>query len=198
MNIAIRKKVRSRSAKTMLNLYTYQTPSIVIVGDKEIRRKIQNIEKDFNITLIFTEPIMLKESINPKTIAVIVDEKKVKPKAKQYMEKLLRSYKLLPVFYLSRSLKSSRFYATLYGQGLQGVINWPDEAKVLHDLIIESLRPHPKATGKSKSDEKLSGIVKSHLVLNGNYKSIKVKVIEGFAFLEGSVKSLFDKKNHRK
>jgi osmotically-inducible protein OsmY len=185
--------VKNKPKNSMINLYSYKVPNIVIVGDKEIRLKIQNIESRFNILLIFSEVDELEKYVNKKTIAIIVDEKKIKFKLKLYLEALLEFYTLLPIFYLSRELKRPNFYASLYQQGLHGVIQWPKEANILHDLLIESLRPHPKAVGKSKGDEKLSDMVKSHLVLHGNYKAINVKVIEGFVFLEGKVKSLQDK-----
>ena len=196
MNVARKKsKISSQPSKTMLNLYSYHVPNVVIVGDKKIRGRSQKIEKRFNLELIFSSPDLLKDSINRKTIAIIVDEEEVRKKSKEYLESLLSKYKFLPIFFLSRSIKRSNFYTDLYGKGLQGVVNWPEESKVLHDFIIESLKPHPHAVGRSKADEKLSEVIKSHLVLQGGYKAIKVKVIEGFAFLEGSVKSLFDKKS---
>ena len=195
MRTAIRKnKKGGRLGKTALNLYTYKVPNIVIVGNKEIRKKIQDIEKNFNLVLVFTEPKDLEESINANTIAVIIDEKEVKSKLKQYVMAVLGAYKMLPIFYLSRSVKRHNFYKDFYEQGLQGIIKWPSEAKVLHNLIIESLKPHPKAVGKSKGDARMADLIKSHLILNGNYKGIRVKVIEGFAFLEGRVRSLYDKR----
>jgi osmotically-inducible protein OsmY len=185
--------VKNKPKDSMVNLYSYKVPNIVIVGDKEIRRKIQNIESRFNISLIFSELDELEKHVNKKTIAIIVDEKKVTFKLKVYLEAVLDFYTQLPIFYLSRVFKRPSFYTSLYQKGLHGVVKWPKEASILHDLLIESLRPHPKAVGKTKGDKKLSDMVKSHLVLNGNYKAINVKVIEGFVFLTGKVKSIQDK-----
>jgi osmotically-inducible protein OsmY len=198
MSFTIRKTRRERNFEGLIstpkkNQFTYKMANIIIVGNKKIRPKISDLEKNFNIMLLFTEANMLSEIINSKTIAIIVDENEVSPKDKSYLETLLSKYIILPIFYLSRTVKKSNFYTSLYSKGLQGVINWPKEAKSLHHLVIESIRPHPIASGRSKGDKKLADMVKSHLVLNGNYKSIKVKVIEGFVFLEGSVKSLFEK-----
>ncbi len=198
MNAAVRnvrKKPRVKiSTKKMLNLYSYKTPNIVIVGDKSIKRKVPNIEKNFNLMVVFTDADQLKAIVNAKTIAIIIDEKEVKKNIKKYLEKLLKDYKLLPIFYLSRNLKKPAFYTSLYGQGLQGVINWLEESKILHGLIIETLKPHPNAVGRTKGDKRLSDVIKSHLTLIGVNKSIKVKVVDGFAFLQGAVNSLFDKK----
>jgi osmotically-inducible protein OsmY len=188
-----KKRVKSKSQNSMVNLYSYKVPNIVIVGDEQIRRKIQDIEKNFNLLIIFSSRDSLEESVNTKTIAIIIDEKKVKNKIKSYLETILNNHPELPIFYLSRAVKRPNFYTSLYQRGLQGIINWPREAGILHDLLIESLRPHPKATGESKGDEGLADMVKSHLVLNGSYKAIKVRIIEGFVFLEGPVKSLYDK-----
>ncbi len=185
--------IKTKPKGKLMNLYSYKVPNIVIVGGKEIRRKIQEIERNFNILVIFSDVDQLEETVNPLTIAIIVDEKHVKFKLKVYLDALLEFYTTIPIFYLSREDKRPSFYTALYQRGLQGVIKWPKESSILHALLIESLRPHPKATGKSKGDRMLSEMVKSHLVLNGNYKGISVKVIEGFVFLQGKVKSLHDK-----
>lgn len=179
--------------KPMTSLYSFKVPNIVIVGDKEIRRKINRIEQDFNLRLKFIEPEQLNDVIDSKTIAIIIDENKISPRFTKFLIDIVSDYKLLPTFYLSRSAQKANFYSALYQSGLHGVIDWPLEAPILHDLMIESLRPHPRATGNSKGDLKLSEMVKSHLVLNGKFKTLKVKVIEGFVFIEGSVKSLFEK-----
>jgi osmotically-inducible protein OsmY len=196
MNVRVsrRKKIKKKPIKKMLNLYPSKMTNIVIVGDKEIKRHVGQMEKTFSLAIRFANPDEIDEFVNTRTIAVVVDEKKVGSKAKKYLKSLLTEYHLLPIFYLSRVIRPSSFYTSLYEQGLQGVINWPTEAKILQDLIIEAVEPSSRAIGKNKKDEKLLKTVKSHLLLSGSYKSIKVKVIEGFAFLEGSVQSLQDKK----
>jgi osmotically-inducible protein OsmY len=191
--IASRSMVNKKTTK-ILNLYSYNVPNIVIVGKKEIRRKILNIEEDFNVFLVFSDPNDLLNLINKQTVAIIIDEKSVGNKITTYLKAVLNTFKYLPVFYLSRTSKRSSFYSSLYRGGLQGAINWPEEASILHDLIIESLKPHSDTIGDNKGDKQLSEMIKTHLILVNNYKNIKVKVIAGFVFLEGSVKSLFDKR----
>ena len=168
-------------------------PNIVVVGNADIRKKILSIEKKFALSLIFCGEEDYKKSINYNTIAIIVDEKEVTSKVKKFFKEFFVQYKFLPAFYLSRKQKSSNFYAELYGLGLQGAINWPKEAKVLAELLIEALKPHPKAIGNTKGDARLSKVIKSHLLLTGGPKSLKVKVIDGFVFLTGKVRSLSDK-----
>ena len=192
MSISTIKKRKIKRKGTMVNLYSYKVPNIIIVGDKKIRKKVHNIEKNFNISLIFTDAENLLDTINSKTIAILVDEEKVKSKLKHFLIEILTEHIDLPVFFLSRTNRKPNFYVELYEKGLVGAINWPSESRVLHDLVIECLRPHPAAIGKTKGDEKLSKIIKSHLILSGNHKKVKVKVIDGFVFLEGSVKSLYD------
>jgi len=180
--------------KKLVALSTYRDYNIVILGNEKLRRKVFPIEKKFDIDLIFSDLNNIKSNITSKTIAIIVDEEMIQGKIKGSINKLLLNYRFYPIFYLARSRKRDSFFKSLYDQGLQGVINWPEESRLLPELVVESFKHHPKALGKTKGDEKLANLIKSHLVLNGQFKNLKVKVIEGFAFIEGSVKSLYDKK----
>jgi osmotically-inducible protein OsmY len=187
-------KIKTNQVRQNTAYSSYKNPNIVIVGNIELLKKTFDIEKKFNVVLIFTNQEKLEKSINKETIAVIIDEKMVSTNIKSYILKYLKKYSLLPILFVSRSRKEDSFYKTLYEKGLQGVINWPKDAKIIPNLIIEFLKPRPKAEGVTKADEKLAKVIKSHLVLVGKFKSVKVHVIQGLAFIRGAVNSLYEKK----
>lgn len=183
----------SRKTKQLKELYIYNTPNIAVVGGQKLQKKMKKIENHFNVQLNFVQPQNLKKAIGEKTIAIIVDEMEIKDRLKTFLNSLFRSYEFLPIFFLSRMRRSPSFYKNMYEKGLHGVIDWPKEAFILHDIMIETLKPHKLAIGKTNGDKKISEVLKSHIMLLGNFEKIKVKVIEGFAFLEGKVNSLYDK-----
>lgn len=193
MALSYKVKTQPKANRKRLGLYTYTTPNIVIVGDKKLRSKMNKFEQNFNVDLVFVKPKYLPKVIGKQTIAVVIDEKKLGRKSNVYTDKVLESYKMTPVFYLARKTKNENDIHLMYERGVYGVIDWPMQAEVLPNLIIEALKPHPKATGKSKGDFQLSEIVKTVLNIGGGYKNIEVKVIDGFVFLTGRVNSVFDK-----
>ncbi|MDA8793974.1 BON domain-containing protein [Bacteriovoracaceae bacterium] len=185
---------KKKSFDKILNLYTYKKPSIVIIGKNNIRKSLPEFETNANVRVLICKPSELSDYTNHNTIAILIDEDIVSSHEADFLEHTLLNFRLLPVFLLSRTMKSAEYYKYLYDKGLQGVFQWPEQSEDLHDLIIESLKPHPKTFGKTKGDKKLASIVKSNLLLKGRFKNIKVKVIEGFVFLKGVVKSLAEKK----
>lgn len=179
--------------KKFLRTAVRRVPNIVIVGDKKIRFRLKKFEIMFNLALVFVELHQLKEVINPSTISVIFDEEKMENKSKEIIKKFIIEHIDMPVFFLSRFKKTANFYIDLYQFGVQGIINWPSEGLMLPDLLIEALRVHPKATGLNAGDAKLSKLVKSHIILLGDYRSVQIKVLDGFLFLKGEVSTLWEK-----
>jgi osmotically-inducible protein OsmY len=185
---------KNTERKVMNDVNIYSIPKVVVIGVKnKINNKI-DLDESFNVDFVFSDFNNVKQVIDHNSVAILVDENEIKSDIDLYLEKLLKNYQYLPIFYLAREKKRANFFKKLYEKGLHGVINWPDEAPILQQLLVESLKPHPKAIGESKGDRRLSDLVKSHINLFGNYHGIKVKVIDGFAFLEGVVKSLYDKR----
>jgi osmotically-inducible protein OsmY len=195
MNTLGKRKVKNKTKKKVRlkkDIVPHTTPNIVVVGNKKVLREMKKLSTNFNLNFIITDPTNLKDCITIKTIGIIIDEELVQYKIKSYLDHLLAHYKLLPIFLLARTKKRSSFYTGFYEKGLQAVINWPEDKKVFSDILIESLKPQPKLDGMSKADAKLADLIKVHLELQGNYKGLKIKVIEGFAFISGKVKSLID------
>ena len=180
-------------SKQVSKLFTYKKPNIVIVGGQKIRRKFPDIEDHYNLELRFTQNPQLEKVLDSQTICIIVDEEMIKLTTKKELTRLLKSTPHLPIFYIARSFRSPQFYKDLYEKGLQGVLNWPADSKIFHDLIIESLKPQKGFKGKSKGDEKLAKQVKAHLILNLEKPKVDVYVIKGNVFLVGKVKSLYEK-----
>jgi osmotically-inducible protein OsmY len=172
----------------------YNNPNIVILGGIDIFRKNQDIEGQFNIILMFTDPEGIKSIINKETIAVIVDEKVLGDNSGPYLLKNLKQYSLLPFIYIARTGKSDSFYQKLYAGGLQGVIDWQRNSEALGELIVEYLKPKPKANGVTRADKNLANVVKSQLNLKDSFSRIRVNVVQGMAFLRGTVRSLAEKR----
>jgi osmotically-inducible protein OsmY len=182
-----------KSRKVDKEMMIIDRPNLVIIGDEKILDDMKSLSDRFNVIFKMSAPKDLSKVINTKTIGVLVDEKQVKYRLKYFLNKLLRDYKLLPLFLISRSKKRTSFYNSLYDKGLQAVINWPQEKEIFTDILIESLKPQPRSEGMSKADAKLADLIKVHIGLHGNFNNINVKVIEGFAFISGIVKSLAEK-----
>lgn len=175
-------------------MYSYKSPNIVVLGKRNIQKTMMEFKDKYNLEFKFTSFDNLSEKINKNTVSIIIDENEIGEKPREFIESLLRKFKLLPIFYLSRSNQDAQFYKELYSKGLQGVIKWPSEAQVLFELLIESLKPHPNASGVCKADEMLSDMVKSHLMLIGDFEKIIVRVVDGNVFLSGRVRSLYEKR----
>ncbi len=188
MNLA-KKNINNKA----LSLYSFRQPNIVIVGDVSIKKRLPNIEKNFNVEIIFSDSADVRKKINNSTVAVIVDEKKVKSKITNYVENLVNEFALPPIFYLSREPKKSSFFTSLYNKGVQGVVDWPQESQVLLNVVVESMKSHENILGKNKGDRNLAKIIKAHLMLESGLKNIKIVVIDGYVLLKGSVKSLYEK-----
>ncbi|MDA9189793.1 hypothetical protein N9O57_02310, partial [bacterium] len=197
-HIETNKKTTKGNVLKIANLDIYKTSNIIILGDGKIKRQLKGFEKFFKLRLIFSNKENLLEQINKKTIAVIVDESKIEKMPYIYLKIILQKFRHLPVYFLSIKKRNNHFHSGLYKLGLQGVINWPSEANILPELLLESLKPHPKAQGGTKSDQRLSNMIKSHLILFGPYKSISVSSISGFVFLSATVKTLWDKEKIKK
>lgn len=187
--------VKTNQPNSTLDLFTYEKPTILVVGNEAVHKRLLDlqIEKRFNLSFIFTNQANVETLVNGRTVAIIIDEKSSISKSKGRVKQLLKDFKLVPVFYLSRQEKKPQFYQSLYENGLHGVINWPQESSVLYELIIESLKPKSNIQGKSEGEKRLAECIKAHIMMLGNYKSIEVKVIDGFVFLSGKIKTLFDK-----
>lgn len=194
MALSYKVKTKTKPNKKMLGLYTYATPNIVVVGDKKLRSQMDTFEQNFNVDLVFVKPKHLPKVIGKQTIAVVIDEKKLGRKSKVYTETVLANYKMTPVFFLARKVRKDNTFQLMYEKGVYGVVDWPNQSEILPNLIVEALKPHPKANGKSRGDDQLSEIVKAILTVSGGYKNIEVKVIDGFVFLSGRANSAFERK----
>lgn len=184
---------KKRKKAKKLGLYTYSTPNIVLVSEQNIFERLKDIEDNYHLAFRLCGLHELEMAIDSDTVAIMLDEHVLKRDEENALLKILRKCKITPVYYLARSERNSNFYRHLYEKGLKGVFHWSRDANQLHSLIIESLKPHPKAVGVTKGDKKLSNMIKAHLNVLGRYKKVRVKVIEGFTFLEGRVKSLFER-----
>lgn len=189
MNTATKKRIRPKK-----HLFTYATQNIVIAGSERMRSKLLDVEKNFNVDLIFAHADDVEKAVNQQTIAIMVDERMARKVEYDLMQNLLSNYKLLPIFYLSRKTQKQAFYLKLYEQGVYGVIDWPSDAGELAGIVTEVLKPHENVLGKTKGDKQISKLIKAHIAFKTGLQKMKVKVIEGFVFLEGKVKSLYQKK----
>lgn len=188
-------KKSKKGTQTLLNLYSHNAPNVVIVAGDDVKKNMPEVRSSFNLQTMYCNLKGLPHTVTENTIAIIMDEKMLKKGIVRNLDKVLSKYKFLPLFYLSRLEVSPRFYKVLYEKGVEGIINWPRDSKIVHELLIEVLKPHPKAMGKSRGDVRLSEVIKSHLLLEGEYQKVKVKVVDGYVMLEGTVKTLYDKKN---
>lgn len=187
----VKKKIEPELAK-VLDLQSHSKPNIIVVGKRDIMQEIGAMDKNLNLNFIFASKDNLEALLNKKTISVMIDEREVSTDI-HFISEVIQQFQLLPVFLLARDKHPDEFYQNLYAQGLQGVFDWPKEADDVTELLIEALKTHKNTVGKTRSDKRLAEMVKSHLLLKNPLRGIKVKVIEGFVFLEGKVKSLYEK-----
>ncbi len=176
-----------------LDLYEFQRPNIIVVGDKSVKKSLREIEKNFNVQFIFGELKEIKLIINSQTLCLIVDEKKIGMRVKQKMLSFLKITKNLPTYFLSRKSRGASFFTSLYGNGLHGAFKWPKESFVFYELLIQTLKPLEHISGKKESDIRLAKIVKAHLFLMNFNKKIEVFVSQTKVYLKGEVKNLYQK-----
>ncbi len=186
-----KKKIEPELAK-VLDLQSHSRPNIIVVGKRDVMQEIGAMDKNLNLNFIFSNKDNLEALLNKKTISVMIDEKEVSSDI-HFISEVVQQFQLLPIFLLARNKHPDEFYQNLYAQGLQGVFDWPAEAENVTELLIESLKTHKNTVGKTRADKRLAEMVKSHLLMRNPLRGIKVKVIEGFVFLEGKVKSLYEK-----
>lgn len=184
-----------QEANTALDLFTYEKPTIVVLGQKKLSAKLKKTEDKFNLSFLFANKENVKNLISSRTIGIIIDQDSKLAGDQIELLSFISEYRLLPIFYLSRKEKKSQFYQSLYEQGLHGVIDFPHEFSLLQELIVESLKPKSLVQGTSAGEKNLAKMIKTHLVLLGKYKSIGVKVIDGFVFLDGKINTLFEKQD---
>ncbi len=182
----------SHSEKT-LRKYSYKKPNIVIVGDSSLKDKFEGIEKKYNLDLIFTDLRGLPGAVQGETVAIILDEMKVSNNFEKTINNFVKNFGLFPLYYLSRTKKEESFFISLYSRGFRGVFAWPREQDQLVDLIIETMKAKKSVLGKTTADKKLGTMINAHLKLLGHYGKVKIKIIDGFVFLKGKVKNIFQK-----
>lgn len=189
--LSLYKNIKNKPKKKKLGLYVYSKPTILIVGQKEILKKISYIENEYNLKFQFTSLDEVRNDLSENVIAIIVDEKSFVKPSKGFISTLLSEFNR-PIYLLNREIQRSSYYKKMYSEGIKAIINWPKESQILHRLLVETLKPHPLAIGKTSSDKKLSKLVKSHILLRGDYPQINVTVIDSYVFLSGFVKTMYD------
>lgn len=185
--------IPKKSLKKMkaVKAYNKRLPNIVLIGSERLRKSLIEIEKKFSIIIKCTSFDDIEEVVDHLTISILIDENSIDKSPQKIISDISLKYSHITTLYLVRSKQRDSFYDKLYSAGVNAIVKWPTEKKIIAELVLESLKPHPKATGQSKSDEKLSKMIKAHILLNNGPKNIKVFTVDGFVFLTGKVKNLW-------
>ena len=185
---SLRKKSSVGVAK---HLYTFTKNNIVIVGNKSLRNRIGFLESNYNIKLYFATFETLGLFVNDCTVALVVDEIKLKKLTRNALEKFVLDTKNISRFFLSRKKHSKQFYSMLYEIGFEGALRWPADSEILVDLIIKTLKIGKSSLDQSNADKNLSISVKGHLKLLNIKGNIQVNSNQGYVYLSGVVADLF-------
>ena len=185
--------VRKDETKLM-DLNQFLKPNIVAIGPKSFYNNLMRRKDFFNLEIIFDDSLSALEKVNKDTVAILLDERVLGNNIGFELEKICREYFSQAVYILTTKVKNPQFYRFLYAKGLHGVFEWKNDAEIFLDLLVESLKPHPKAHGKSKSDDKLAEFVKTRILTEAKgYQNIEVKCFDGHIFLDGHVDTLASK-----
>ncbi len=166
--------------------------NIVVIGNGEVSEKLKILQNQFSFSLRVTSMAQATFSINRSTIAIVFDENELKITSPRRMNDILALYSDIPKYFLSRTKRSSNFYSNLYAKGISGIISWPREAELFPEIIIESLKMRNQSRGVSEGDERLAKIVKSHISIFSPSTDVKIKSVDGFVFIDGHTKNLFE------
>jgi len=179
-----------RKKAVVKNISNFSPSRIIIWGGPGIKESLLPIAMKFNISFVFADSIVdLKNKINSKTLAIVLDEKVI---ALKDLDKAV-TISDLPIYLLSKGFKRPSYYVRFYEKGVSAVIDWPREKSTLADFLLELTKPKKGISGNTTGDKKLANSVMSHLKVALGHKNIKVSVFDGFVFLSGKLNTMFQK-----
>lgn len=167
---------------------------ILAVGGLNLKKRLLKALNTLAIDIKYAHQQDTRSKINENTVALIIDEEVVDHTIKDFISSICIDYKFLPVFYLNRTRKEAGFHKDLYSLGVMGVFNWPVKDKLLLDVVTETLKPHPNASGYLNGDKNLANMLKSKImVLDERYQNIQIKSKNMVVSLKGKVPTLYDR-----
>ena len=185
----------NNTSKTkLMNLDQFIKPNIVAIGPLSFYKKLITKKEYFNLDIIFDSNLDILTKVNQDTVAILLDESSLGDNIENKLTNICKEYSAQAVFLLTSKMKNPKFYRYLYEKGVHGVFEWSNDAEIFLELLVESLKPHPHAHGRTRSDDRLAEFVKSHLLTEGQgYSNIDVRAFNGHIFLDGHVTTLAQK-----
>lgn len=174
-------------------LFEFQPFEILVISNDEIKLSLQESMKNQNFEIISTSIREFSDCINDRTLVAIIDERKLNQFDHVDFLNSFVSKNLIPILYLGTKSRSDSFYQKLYQKGFAGALRWPDDMAQIQSIILALLKTKYDYDGKTTSDRRLSRFVKTYLRSTERIKNLKVYVENGFAFISGQTKNLFDK-----